>query len=165
MKKIILSLFITVLFNQMSFSQFKGNILTEKEYYSVKINDITMLDIIRTRGDYSKIKSMFGNDLKFKTFDSPTSGIEFSNSKMLIRFEEDDKILTYLKLHYPTTITIQGKKVKIGDNVSALGLVKINTDNGKYSIYYADEETYSANFTIKVNPVTRKIKDICYILF
>lgn len=165
MKKIILSLFITVLVSQMSFAQFKGNKLTLDEYYSVKINDITMLDIIRTRGDYAKVKSMFGNDLQFETFDSPTSGIELSNSKILIRFEEDDKILTYLKLHYPTTITIQGKTVKIGDDVSGLGLVKINTDNGKYSIYYADEETYSANFTIEVNPNTKKIVAIDYILF
>jgi hypothetical protein len=165
MKKIIICLFAAVLYSQISFAQYKGNPITLKEYYAIEINGITILDLIRTNGDYSKLKSMFGNDLQYKTIDSPNSGVEFWNSKLFMRFEEEDKILTNLKLFYPNTITIKGKKVKIGDDVSALGLVKVDTSNGGYSIYFNDEETLTASFTIEVNPSTKKITEIYYILF
>ncbi|WP_395626661.1 hypothetical protein [Daejeonella sp.] len=165
MKKIIICLFAAVLYSQISFAQYKGNPITLKEYYAIEINGITILDLIRTNGDYSKLKSMFGNDLQYKTIDSPNSGVEFWNSKLFIRFEEEDKILTNLKLFYPNTITIKGKKVKIGDDVSALGLVKVDTSNGKYSIYFNDERTLTASFTIEVSPSTKKITEIYYILF
>jgi len=158
-------LFIAVLYSQISFAQYKGNPITLKEYYAIEINDITILDLIRTNGDYSKLKSMFGNDLQYKTIDSPNSGVEFSNSKLFMRVEDEDNTLTYLELYYPITLTIKGKRIKIGDDVSALGLVKVDTSNGKYSIYFNDEETLTASFTIEVNPSTKKITEIYYILF
>ena len=77
MKKIIICLFAVVLYSQISFAQYKGNPITLKEYYAIEINDITILDLIRTNGDYSKLKLMFGNDLQYKTIDSPNSGVEF----------------------------------------------------------------------------------------
>ena len=82
-----------------------------------------------------------------------------------MRIEDEDNTLTYLELYYPITLTIKGKKVKIGDDVSALGLVKVDTSNGGYSIYFNDEETLTASFTIEANPSTKKITKIYYILF
>jgi hypothetical protein len=165
MKKIFTCLFAAVLYCQISFAQFKGNTLTDEEYYATKINDIPIGDIIDTRGDYSKLKSMFGNDLQYKTYQIIYDVNEYMNNKILIRFEEDDKILTHFRLYYPSTLTIKGKKIKIGDDVSALGLVKVDTSNGVYSVYFNDQETYSASFTIEVNPITKKISEIYYILF
>ena len=165
MKKIIICLFASFLYSQIGLAQFKGNTLTEEEYYAVKINDYPLLDVIRTRGDYSKLKLMFGNDLQYKTIDSPNSGVEFSNSKLFMRVEDEDNTLTYLELYYPITLTIKGKRIKIGDDVSALGLVKVDTSNGKYSIYFNDERTLTASFTIEVSPSTKKITEIYYILF
>jgi hypothetical protein len=166
MKKIVLVLLVILFYNQFSYSQIKSNVLSEAEFAQIKINDIYLLDLIRTRGDYSKLKSMFGNDLQYKNFDSPTLGIEFWNSKILLRFEEDDNVLTYFRLYYPNTITIKGKKVKIGDDASALGLVRTYpSSNGENHIGFVDELTYTADVTIEINPTTNKIRAIYYILF
>ncbi|WP_395626663.1 hypothetical protein [Daejeonella sp.] len=165
MKKIIICLFATLIYGSVGFAQFKGNTLTEEEYYAIKINDILIGDIIDTRGDFSKLKLMFGNDLQYKTYDKSFEVVEYWNNNIIVRFEEEDKTLTYVKLHYPITLTIKGKRIKIGDDVSALGLVKVDTSNGEYSIYFNDEETLTASFTIEVNPSTKKITKIYYILF
>jgi hypothetical protein len=165
MKKIFVCLFAALIFSSVGFAQFKGNTMTMEEYYKIKINGITMLELINTSGSYSKLKSMFGNDLKYKTYDKSFEVVEYWNNKITLRFEEEDKILTYFKLNYPNTITIKGKKVKIGDDIGLLGLVKVDTANGAYSVYFNDEETLSASVTIEANPKTKKITEIYYILF
>ena len=113
MKKIIVILLISTLYNQHSFSQNKVNLLSDAEFEKIKINDIPLQSIIDTRGDYSKLKSMFGNDLQYKTYEKSFEVVEYWNNKITVRFEEEDKILTYFKLHYPNTITIKGKKLKL----------------------------------------------------
>lgn len=165
MKKTFICLFVALLYTTVSFAQFKGNTMTLEEYTAIKINDFTMLDLIDTRGDYSKLKTMFGNDLQYKTYEKSFEVVEYWNNKITVRFEEEDKILTYFKLHYPNTITIKGKKVKIGDDIGLLGLVKVDTTDGAYSVYFNDEETLSASITIEANPITKKITEIYYILF
>jgi hypothetical protein len=165
MKKTLICLFAALMFSSVGFAQFKGNTMTLEEYYKIKINGTTMLELINTSGNYSKLKSIFGNDLQYKTYDKSFEVVEYWNSKITLRFEEEDKILTYFKLHYPNTITIKGKKVKIGDDIGLLGLVKVDTTDGAYSVYFNDEETLSASITIEANPKTKKITEIYYILF
>jgi hypothetical protein len=166
MKKIIIILLVNILYNQHSYSQNKVNLLSDAEFDQIKINDIPLQSIIDTRGDYSRLKSMFGNDLQYKTYEKSFEVVEYWNNKIIARFEEDDRVLTYLKLHYPNTITILGKKVKIGDDMSALGLVKTYpTSNGENHIGFIDERTFTADITIEINPITKKIRDIYYILF
>lgn len=94
MKKIILSLLITALYSQVSLAQFNGNKLTDADFDQIKINNIPFQNIIDTRGDYSKLKSMFGNDLQFKTYEKSFQVVEYWNDKIIARFEQDDKILT-----------------------------------------------------------------------
>ena len=165
MKKLYILLLAALFFSQLTYAQGLTNKLTEQEYYQIKINNILIGDLIDTRGDYSKLKLMLGNDLQYKTYDKSFEVVEYWNNKITVRFEEEDKTLTYLELHYPITLTIKGKRIKIGDDVSALGLVKVDTANGEYSIYFNDERTLTASFTIEVNPSTKKITEIYYILF
>jgi hypothetical protein len=165
MKKTLICLFAALIYSAVGHAQFKGNTMTLEEYYKIKINGTTMLELINTSGNYSKLKSMFGNDLQYKTYDKSFEVVEYWNSKITLRFEEEDKILTYFKLNYPNTITIKGKKVRIGDDIGLLGLVKVDTADGAYSVYFNDEETLSASVTIEANPKTKKITEIYYILF
>ena len=99
MKKIVLVLLVTLFYNQFSYSQIKSNVLSEAEFAQIKINDILLQDIIDTRGDYSKLKSMFGNDLQYKTYEKSFEVVEYWNNKIIARFEEDDKVLTYFRLY------------------------------------------------------------------
>ena len=107
---------------------------------------------------------MFGDDLQYE-YDEVDIRKEYKNSKIDLVFEEDDYILQSFVLHYPNTLTIKGKEVKIGDDVSALGLVLVDTSNGEYTVDYIDERTHTAFVSIKINPETKKIIEIVYILF
>jgi hypothetical protein len=167
MKKIYILLIAALFFSQLTYAQ-QGliNKLTEQEFDQIKINNILIGDLIDTRGDYTKLKAMFGNDLQYKAYDLPANGIKFWNNKILIRVEDDDFTLTHFNLYYPTTLTIKGKKVKVGDDVSALGLVLINTpsDEEQY-VFFIDEITHTAGVSLEINPKTKKIIEIVYILF
>ena len=55
MKKTLIIILITLLYNQSSYSQIKANLLSKEEYEQIKINDIPLFDLIRTNGDYSKL--------------------------------------------------------------------------------------------------------------
>jgi hypothetical protein len=169
MKKLYILLLAAIFFSQFTHAQGTVNALTDFEFDQIKINDIPIGNVIDTRGDYTKLKAMFGDDLQYKSNadDLPTFGIKFWNNKLMMRFEEEDYILTYFNLYYPSTLTIKGKKVKVGDDVSALGLVFVFTDprDGEEYVFYHDERTHTAGITIKINPTTKKIKEIHYILF
>ena len=141
------------------------NKLTEQEFYQIKINDIPILDLMRTRGDYTKLKAMFGDDLQYK-YDEVDIRKEYKNSKIDLVFEEDDYILQSFVLHYPNTLTIKGKKVKIGDNVSALGKVLIhNSSKGEQYVFFDDERTHTAGVTLEINPETKKNNRNCLYTF
>ena len=167
MKKIYFLLLAALFFSQLTYAQ-QGliNKLTEQEFYQIKINDIPILDMMRTRGDYTKLKAMFGNDLQYE-YDLLDTRKEFKNSKIDLVFEDTDYGLQSFVLHYPTTLTIKGKEVKIGDDVSALGLVLVRTDpsDGEMSVHYRDERTETASVTIDINPITKKITEIYYVLY
>jgi hypothetical protein len=167
MKKIYILLLAALFFSQLTYAQGLTNKLTEQEYYQIKINNILIGDLIDTRGDYTKLKAMFGNDLQQEVYDLPTNGIKFWNNKIEIRFEEDDFALTQFILYYPNTLTIKGKEVKVGDDVSALGPVFVYTDpkNGEMHVHYRDEKTETASVTIEINPITKKIIEIYYVLY
>ena len=107
MKKLYILLLAALFFSQLTYAQGLTNTLTEQEYYQIKINNILMGDLIDTRGDYTKLKAMFGNDLQYKAYDLPANGIKFWNNKILIRVEDDDFTLTHFNLYYPTTLTIK----------------------------------------------------------
>jgi uncharacterized protein YxeA len=63
MKKILICVFAVLMFSSAGFAQFKGNTLTDEENYAIKLNNFFIGDLIDTRGDYTKLKTMFGNDL------------------------------------------------------------------------------------------------------
>ena len=167
MRKIYILLVVAVLYSNYTYAQTLSNKLTEQEFDQIKINNILIGDLIDTRGDYTKLEAMFGDDLQQEVYDLPTNGIKFWNNQIEIRFEEDDFALAQFILYYPTTLTIKGKKVKIGDDVSALGLVLVRTDpsDGEMDVHYRDERTETASVTIKINPITKKIIEIYYVLY
>ena len=103
MKKIYILLVVAVLYSNYTYTQTLSNKLTEQEFDQIKINNILIGDLIDTRGDYTKLEAMFGDDLQQEVYDLPTNGIKFWNNQIEIRFEEDDFALAQFILYYPTT--------------------------------------------------------------
>ena len=55
MKKISICIFAALIFSSVGFAQFKGNTMTLEEYYKIKINGTTMLELINSSGNYSNL--------------------------------------------------------------------------------------------------------------
>ncbi len=165
MKKLYIILFAAVFCSQITNAQGELNEITDLEYAQIKINNIAIGAIIATQGDYSKLKVMFGNDLQYRAYDFPNIGREFWNSYVYLRFEDEDYSLYNFKVYSPSTLTIRGKTIKIGDDVSALGVVTADTSQGEYTVDFIDKKTHTAFLSIKINPTSKKITDITYILF
>jgi len=165
MKNIFVLLLIASLYSQSINAQINLNKITDIEYKQIQINNISIITILNTHGNYSQLKSLFGNDLLYEEYDLPSLGKALWNNFISMRFEDEDYTLCHLEVFESTTVTIKGNEVKIGDNINKLGRVLINTNEGDYSVIFIDESTFTASLAFKIDPVTHTIVEISYNLF
>lgn len=132
-----------VLFAFTSLAQCQtANILTQTEFNNIKINGISLDDIINTHGVENEMQSLFATPLNkdinedgyysYYVYD----GFEINFSSLLSgKAEHILGSFTISNTNY--NITIQGKTVTIGDHKDKLGNVVINNQkNGGKSIVY-----------------------------
>ena len=151
-------------------SQVRNNLSTT-EYNAIKINNINWRQINNTKANIAQMKTLFGNNITIKTATEPSLMISFWEKKLgfYFRFEENnpnlsnDYILYYFRiLNLKSNITIKGKTITIGSNISDLGNVLINTND--FNIVYGTENTDDI-LMVKFNPTTNLITNIEYTLF
>ena len=143
-----------------------GNILTKAEYINIKINGINWIQIDSTKGNISKMKALFGDNMTIKTGTEPGNMISFWNDNFgfYLHFEQngpDYALNSFIISNKNSNFTILGKTVTIGSDISELGDVKIDEDS---EISFGTNYT-SDLITIKFDPSTRKITEIEYITF
>ena len=143
-----------------------GNILTKAEYINIKINGINWIQIDSTKGNISKMKVLFGDNMTIKTGTEPGNMISFWNDNLgfYLHFEQngpDYALNSFIISNKNSNFTILGKTVTIGSDISELGDVKIDEDS---EISFGTNYT-SDLITIKFDPSTRKITEIEYITF
>lgn len=164
--------YILILFTFSNCSQGQiRNELSQTEYTNIKINGISWVTIENTKGNVDQMKALFGSNITIKTGEDPSLMIHFwdSNKGFYFRFEENDPnivndyVLVNFRISNPSSnITIQGKTVTIGDNISKLGSVKIN----KIGTDIVFGTTYSDDTLIlKFDLLTQNITSIEYISF
>ena len=143
-----------------------GNILTKAEYINIKINGINWTQITDTKGNISKMKVLFGDNMTIKTGTEPGNMISFWNDNLgfYLHFEQngpDYALNSFIISNKNSNFTILGKTVTIGSDISELGDVKIDEDS---------EISFGTNYTssvliIKFDPSTRKITEIEFVTF
>ncbi len=167
--KHIILLFIAILFYNCGISQ-NINYLTTSEYNSVKINGKDIVDIDLTKGDLNKINTLLGVTFSKKTSTSPSLIIElWSDTKGLYFYFEDGSdtgnnydLLAYEISNNQSNITVKGKTVTIGSNISELGNIQINASGTDivFGTSYTDDI-----LMIKFDSSTNLITNIEYTSF
>ena len=162
---------ITILFiitlSSCTQGQTKKNILTTAEYINIKINGISFTQIDATKGDISKMKALFGDNMTIKTGTEPGNMISFwdDNLGFYLHFEQngpDYALNSFTILNKNSNFTILDKTVTIGSDISELGDVKINS---KYLEIYFGTKYASSALVIKFDPSTRKITEIEFVTY
>ncbi|MEE9406690.1 MAG: hypothetical protein V3V28_01320 [Polaribacter sp.] len=167
--KILTILFITV-FSNCSQAQRLNN-LTETEYNNIKINNINWQTISDTKGNATEIRNLLGDGLMNTQGAEPSLHIEFWNDSkgIYLYFEENNpNIVNDYILHDFTisnnqsSITVKGKIITIGDDISLLGNEQINVSGTDIS--------FSTNYTddilmIKFDSRSKEITSIEYTSF
>lgn len=148
--------------------QIQSNIITQKEFDDIKINNVKFSALKNTLGKESNIKGLFGEPKKVKKDDDPIYegeifSIDFYYSGLEFSFYE--KEVSNIKItNNNSSITIQGITVTIGDHISKLGTVKFNKKvNGSKSIIYQYCDGCNNYIYIYFNQTTKKITEIGFI--
>jgi len=164
-------LIITLILITFSCKSQQINFLTTSDYDSILIDGVNWMDIAETYGDIDNIQAIYGNSIKYEERTEPSLVRYFYSDSFNLRFQSDsDLAIDYyfdgfrIKNNL-SNITIIGKIITIGDDISKLGLVKINTDkDGIKGIIFALENDDSSIF-IEFDQNNNKITGIQYISF
>lgn len=149
--------------------QIQSNIITQKEFDDIEINNVKFKTIKNTLGNPVEMESLFGSPLK-KIIDEDGNyyefeGFEIGFSSIISAGTRDKPIIGGFDItNNNSSITIQGITVTIGDDISKLGTVNFNTNkDGSKSILY--QYCYGCNNFIYIDfdQTTKKITEIGFI--
>lgn len=144
--------------------QFGLNVLTLTEYLNIQVCGVTLKNIIESKGEPTSIENLFGiptsmnidPDGDFNHYTYPGFTLGFSaviNVEMgLSGFQIVDS---------NCSIMVKGISLKLGDNISKLGNVKLNINtSGGYSILFVPSEDSNQYIAINYNQITKLITKI-----
>ena len=168
MKKNIL-IIVILLLSQRSFAQHM-NLNNSELLDGIKFNNVTLGDIMETKGDLSQMKSLFGNDIAEKqNFSAPYLAKDLYNDKISFGFEDDsetgnDYYLAFIDvLNTSVIVSVKNLSIRIGDDKSKFGKMLMNQKSSSFN--FLDIETGSASLSFKIDQTTNKVTDIKFILF
>ncbi len=165
---------ISILFIQVSHCQFNPNYLGE-DFFEIKINNISMSDIIDAQGDEAILQSYFGSPINLEIGDHPNvgeyyktltyNGFTIHYSKVSTNYFN----LTSINFTNPTTSLSIPKPdgsevtIHIGDQSQVLTIFNLNTNrNGDYSYQFCSSGC-AGFISINYNQVTKIITEIYFI--
>lgn len=162
--------FLTVmLFSISNWAQLNNltyNELTQK----VSINSKTLGEILNTKGELNKIKSLLGSDFIEKTDNTSFfKGKFIYNDNISFSFEDEtntgnDYYVTSIKIHSPKIIlNLKGTSIKLGDSKSKFSNYLFNSNYGGY--VFTDADTGSVSLAFKIDKTTNTISEITYTNF
>jgi len=145
-----------------------ANIITETEFNNIKINNVKLSTIINTFGNKNAIEGLFGASIAHN-LDADGNYFEYNG------FEIGFSALLSVNYNEPTlggfdiinnnfSITINGTRVTVGDNISLLGnTIKNTKSDGTLGILYMYCNGCNNFISIDYNQITNIIEKITYI--
>lgn len=148
--------------------QGQHNILSESEFYSIKINAILLSDILETNADVSQMHSLFGNNLHYEIQNDNNilmSKLFWKPNLFDINFDSDDGsnyFISFINISDPSVVvTVREMSSQIGESVSVLGSDVIFDSNfPTYDVVFIDNLTQSAVLIFKVDSSNHEILSI-----
>ncbi len=164
MKQIIF-VFILVISSFVARSQ-TSNILSDSEYQNIKINNVSIADIKKSKGKKSAVEKLLGASNSF-TKDENEIYHYYKFNGLSIDFVMKGKSKPYIESFEikdtNASLTIKDKTITVGDNISKLGtVVFMAARNGDKSILYTDCEDCDSFVNIEFDQTSKLITKISY---
>ena len=171
MKNIVL---ITFLFMaNLAQCQMTSNIISESEFDSIKINNVSLTTIRATEGREDLVENLYSNLIIEREINHGERGpsnywFKYDGFEFAFTGSAGTREHPGLSSFYITdsnwSINIQGITIKIGDDISLLGNVVFNTrSNGIKSIIYQFCDGCNSFIYIYFNKLTNKIIEIGFV--
>lgn len=156
-------LIILLLFVNLTQAQITSNIISKVDFYNIKINNVSLLEITKTKGNQNQFKDVFPKTIIDSTIDNDEDYYDYTFNGFMIGFSENE-ISAFKIKNNDWSINIKGKKVTIGSDISILGNVIFNTRrNGDKSVVYQFCNGCNNFIYIEFNQKTHKILEIGFI--
>jgi hypothetical protein len=146
------------------------NLTNEELFDGIKFNNVSLRTIMRSRGDLSQIKNLFGNGIQEQPNETgPFLAKEFFNENIYIHFEDetdsgDDYYLTYINVKNSSVLVqVKGISIRIGDDKSKFGRTPFNPNSSSFN--FIDQDTGSVSLSFVIDSATNKVTEIKFIAF
>lgn len=157
MKKIIIISFF--LFPGLVKCQMSSNVISQVDFFNIKINNITLSQIQATNGKYSQVDNLFSHTIETNIQQPEESYYYYTFNGFNIGFSESE--ISGFEITSPNwKVMLLGKTIEIGSHLNDFGNVKINhqTDYGRSIVYqYCDGCNSFLSFYINSNDLVYKI--------
>lgn len=170
-KYIILKIsFCFFLFLSLCHGQTK-NYLTKGQFENIKVDGVSLKQVIKSNGELKKMSSLFGNTIKHKRASEPNQSIGFWDKGFYFDFEDRSGNGTFELVNFSidnnsSIISINNQNITIGSTVRNLKNVNISVyrDRTKGIIYTVRGHESEAIF-ISFDASAKRISKIEFISF
>lgn len=147
------------------------NYLTKGQFENIKVDGISLKQIVESNGEIKKMSSLFGNTLKYKKVYEPNESIGFWDKGFYFDFEDRSGNGTFELVNFSiddsiSIISINNNDITIGSSIRNMkGVTVSNYDDGTKGIIYAIRGHESEAIFISFNTHTKRILKIEFISF
>lgn len=158
------------LFLNLCYSQTR-NYLTKGQFENIKVDGISLKQIVESNGEIKVMSSLFGNALKYKKVNEPNQSIGFWNKGLYFDFEDRSGNGTFELVNFSiddssTILSINNNDITIGSTTRNMKDVAVaNYEDGTKGIIYAIRGHESEAIFISFNAYTKRILKIEFISF
>ncbi|MFS4456723.1 hypothetical protein [Maribacter sp. 2304DJ31-5] len=167
MKNIILT--ITILFATISCKSQLNNLNDTELFDGIRFNNVTLSQIMKSKGKLNQMKILFGNDIQEKSNDTAPFLAKFLwNDNISFGYEDETDSgnnydLTYIRIRSSNVIVnVKGLSIKIGDDKNKFGNLLFNSSDSSYN--FTDKDTGSVGLSFKIDRSNKvsAIELICF---
>ena len=142
------------------------NIISESDINSIKINNVILLDLIKTKGKQAKVENLLGPVTSYKVDENQTY-YYFTFKGLKIDFSLVGKNKPYIESFEvnsnETTINIKNTTITIGESIDKLDDIVFNVGrNGAKSILYSSCEDCDVFINIEFDQTSKLVSKISY---
>lgn len=158
------------LFLSLCYSQTR-NYLTKEQFENIKVDGVTLKQVMESNGKIKKMSALFGNTLKYKKEYEPNQSIGFWNKGFYFDFEDRSgngafELVNFSIDNSSSTLSINNSEITIGSTTRNMKNIAIaNYKDGTKGIIYAISGHESEAIFISFNAYTKRILKIEFISF
>lgn len=147
------------------------NYLTQEQFENIKVDGVTLKQVMESNGDIKKMSALFGNTLKYKKVNEPNQSIGFWNKGFYFDFEDRSGNGAFELVNFSiddgsSILSINNSDITIGSTTRNMKDVAIASyKDGTNGIIYAIRGRESEAIFISFDAYNKRILKIEFISF